>query len=188
MKSPRQRKCKNCKEFFLPDPRNLRHQHFCGKPECRKASKKASQRRWLNKSQNRGYFRGAANVERVRDWRKAHPGYWRRSKASSALTALQDVLAPQPPETKEKSPTLAEFGLQDLLQPQAAVLIGLIANLTGSTLQEEIAFTARRYQQLGQDIIAGITAGGCDAQTRAGSFPDAPGPPSIQLGGSALGT
>ena len=27
---------------------------------------------------HRDYFRGAENAKRVRDWRQAHPGYWKR--------------------------------------------------------------------------------------------------------------
>ena len=188
MKQHRQRKCRHCGELFRPDPRNLRHQRYCGKAACRKASKAASQRRWLAKAQNRDYFRGAANVERVRAWRAAHPGYWRRPGTQSA-PALQEDSSAQPIETHEKSPTLAELALQDLLCAQPVVLIGLIANLTGTVLQEDIARTARRLRQLGQDIVTGARTveGGRDAKTRIDSVPGAPGPPPVQLGGPALG-
>lgn len=47
--------------------------------------------------------------------------------------------------------------LQDLFSAQPVVLIGLIANLIGSALQEDIAGSARRFQQLGQDILSGGT-------------------------------
>jgi hypothetical protein len=188
MKKHRRRKCPHCRELFHPDPRNLRHQRYCSKPQCRKASKAASQRRWLAKAQNRDYFRGTANVERVRAWRAAHPGYWRRPGAQST-SALQDDWAAQPIETHGKSPTLAEIALQDLLCAQPIVLIGLIANLIGTAQQEEIARTARRFQQLGQDIVAGAHSaeGDCHAKTPIGPLTGAPGPPPVQLGGSAAG-
>jgi hypothetical protein len=147
MSKHRRRKCRHCQELFRPDPRNLRHQHYCSKPQCRKASKAASQRRWLSKAQNRDYFRGAANVERVRAWRAAHPGYWRRAGRQSTCALQEDALT-QPIETHEKLPTLVETALQDLLCLQPVVLIGLIANLTGTALPEDIARTARRFQQL----------------------------------------
>jgi len=35
----RKRKCKHCKTFFDPDPRNVGRQHYCAKPLCRQASK-----------------------------------------------------------------------------------------------------------------------------------------------------
>lgn len=43
----RKRKCKHCHSLFLPDPRNVKRQQYCSKPECRKASKAQSQRNWL---------------------------------------------------------------------------------------------------------------------------------------------
>jgi len=70
----RPRKCLHCGVFFRPDPRNVTRQKYCSTPGCRKASKAASQRRWLDKPENRDYFRGPENVRRVREWRAAHPG------------------------------------------------------------------------------------------------------------------
>ncbi len=89
------RKCKNCKTFFDPNPRSAGRQRYCSKPECRQSSKAASQRRWLQKPANRHYFKGPTQVERVRQWRQAHPGTWRRQTAAPA-NALQDALTPQP--------------------------------------------------------------------------------------------
>ena len=67
----RRRKCLNCGRLFRPDPRNVHRQKYCSEPPCRKASKAASQARWLAKPQNRDYFRGPAHTERVRAWRAA---------------------------------------------------------------------------------------------------------------------
>ena len=72
------RKCKHCQTVFAPDPRSARRQRYCSKPACRRASKTASQHRWLQPPHNRAYFRGPPHVERVRQWRKDNPGYWRR--------------------------------------------------------------------------------------------------------------
>ncbi|MFN0302698.1 MAG: hypothetical protein ACKVQU_20375 [Burkholderiales bacterium] len=47
MKRARSRKCLCCGELFPPDARTLRHQRHGAKPACRKASKAASQCRWL---------------------------------------------------------------------------------------------------------------------------------------------
>ena len=148
MRRRRRRKCLHCGELFLPDARNAHHQRYCGEPTCRRASKAASQRRWLSKAVNRDYFRGATHTERVRAWRAKHPGYWRRGEAQ-ARAALQDVCAEQAVEIVRESEHLTEPALQDLFDAQPIVLIGLIANLTGSALQEDIACSARRFQQLG---------------------------------------
>jgi hypothetical protein len=46
--------------------------------------------------------------------------------------------------------------LQDLDILQFPVLVGLIAHLTGSTLQDEIDLATRRLQQLGLDVSCRI--------------------------------
>jgi len=139
------RKCCHCEELFLPDARNFKRQRYCDKPVCRKASKADSQRRWLQQPKNRDYFRGSVHVQRVQRWREAHPGYWRRLKARPV--ALQDPLIEQVPVNKQNSDISGKAALQDLLIIQQAVMIGLIAQLTGSTLQDDIALAARRMQQ-----------------------------------------
>jgi hypothetical protein len=188
-KSIRKRKCKNCKLFFPPDSRNAWHHKYCSKPECRKASKAASQQRWLNKEENRDHFRGPENTQRVQEWRKAHPGYW-RPKTPKEQEPLQDLLF----EETEKNPSvripLPEEPLQDFLKSQHNVLIGLIAHLTGSSLQDDIALTTRQLQQLGTDILNGSTlckGGSYVTKTPHLSKPYPPGPQAIQLGGSPSG-
>lgn len=90
MKRNRRRKCLCCGDLYMPGRRNAYHQKYCPKPACRKASRRASRRRWLAKPANRDYHRGAAPAARVRAWRLGHPGR-RRRKAP----ALQDLLSAQ---------------------------------------------------------------------------------------------
>ena len=144
-------KCRHCQDLFIPDPRNTTRQRHCSKPGCRKQSKAASQLRWLQKPENRDYFRGAEHVLRVQRWRAAHPGYWRRAKASRV--ALQDPLIAQVAVNNTNLQYAPKDALQDLLILQPAVMVGLIAQLTGSALQDDIARAARRMQQLGNDIL-----------------------------------
>ncbi|MGA7879200.1 MAG: hypothetical protein WCA08_26305 [Desulfoferrobacter sp.] len=181
----RKRKCKSCGVFFTPDYRSWQRQKYCSKPECRKAGKAASQKRWLQKPENRNYFRGSDNVGRVQEWRKAHPGYSRKKRE-----ALQDLLPGKKEENpKVKSSFVAE-ALQDLFSSQASVLIGLISHLTGSALQDDIASSARRLQQLGNDILNGPTqnnGGTHGSKTSHLSGTRAPDTPAVQLGGSAPG-
>jgi len=146
------KKCRNCNELFIPDARNAKRQEYCIKPECRKASKKDSQRRWLTKPENQDYFCGPENVKRVQQWREAHPGYWRR-KAKPKGNALQDPLNLQLVENNSDFIKFEKGALQDLLMAQPFVLIGLISNFTGSALQDDIVNTVRRMQQLGLDIV-----------------------------------
>ena len=148
----RKRKCKNCKDYFQPDHRSGIRQKFCSQPSCRKASKFESQRRWLRKPQNQDYFKGPVNVARVQCWRQSHPGYWR--KPPPAKSALQDSLPVETVDNRAVAQDLAKDALQDVLSAQTLVLLGLIAQLTGSALQDDIACTARRLRQLGDDVPA----------------------------------
>ncbi len=91
------KKCCHCRRLFVLDHRNRTRQNYCNREPCRKASKTASQKKWLSKTENKGYFRGSDNVKRVQEWRKNNPGYWKRTKCS---TALQDSLMTQPIENK----------------------------------------------------------------------------------------
>ena len=146
------RKCLCCNEKFRPDARNRRHQQYCPKDACRKASKAAGQARWLARPENRDYFRGSANCERVRLWRLANPGYSRR-KATSRPDALQEVSNSQPVEIEWPEAPRAPSTLQDVLLLQPALLVGLISVVTGHALQDDIAESARRFLVRGLDIL-----------------------------------
>jgi len=152
-------KCLCCGEIFTADVRNRGRQKYCTNPTCRAAGKAARQRRWREQPQNQDYFRGPVHVERVRVWRAANPGYWRTHRRRRP-SALQDALVPQLIEQVEllaqpPPPSAPPPALQDALSLQDPVLIGLIAHLTDSTLQDSIAATVRRLLQLGQDILSG---------------------------------
>lgn len=146
----KKKKCRNCKYLFVPDPRNQNRQEYCDKTECRKASKAASQKKWLTKPENKDYFTGPDNVKRVQEWRKKNPDYWKRSKKP---VALQDSLTVQPTENIRYNDQVGKSALQDLLERQPPVIIGLISNFIGSALQDDIALTLLRMQQSGLDIL-----------------------------------
>ncbi len=154
MRKTKKKKCRHCRRLFVPDHRNREKQNYCQKGPCRKASNKASQKKWLSKPENEDYFNCPDNVERVQKWRKGVPEYWKRTKRS---TTLQDLLSVQPVENNENidqnDAQHQEHALQDLLMAQSPVIIGLICNLTGSALQDDIANTLLRMQQFGQEIL-----------------------------------
>lgn len=162
------RKCLHCEKFFIPDPRNRWHQRHCGKRECRKASKRASQRRWRREPANAGYFRGQAEVERVRAWRRAHPGYWKRSRRKRSV-ALQDLLITQSLEQQKDVRQDGGVALQDHWQTQPPVVIGLIAHLTGSALQEDIASMTGRLIAKGQALMGQKTSDDSETNLVRGS-------------------
>jgi hypothetical protein len=94
MKASAKRKCLCCCEFYPPDHRNVRHQRYCSKPPCCAERKAQSHRRWQQRPENENYFRGPENRERVKDWRKRNPGYWRK-KTCSIQVPLQEVFQEQ---------------------------------------------------------------------------------------------
>lgn len=164
MKSARSRICLCCEEQFDADRRNARHQKYCAKLVCRKASKAASQCLWSAKPENRNYHSGPEAVTRVRDWQKVHPECRERQKAKRA-SALQDHCSVQVPDLKQEPailPIPVEISvapvlpaLQDFIHTQPLVFVGLIAHFFNLTLQDDIASTARSLQKLGEDITNG---------------------------------
>jgi hypothetical protein len=88
----RRRKCLHCKNWFLP--KQQKFQRFCLQPECQKASKIASQKKWLAKLENKNIWQGPSEVLRVKIWRQRHPFYWKLAKPdgnTNFLDATQGV-------------------------------------------------------------------------------------------------
>ena len=127
----RRRRCLCCQKLFGRDPRLRHRQKYCSEPECRAASKEASQRRWLRKPENHEYFRGEQHVDRVQAWRAQNPGHWRKPAlmgeplqemiraqpddlvGESGSLALQETSAMQATDRREKCGSLPGFALQD---------------------------------------------------------------------------
>ena len=189
MRQLRKRNCLHCKQLFFPDLRNRSRQKYCSQPACRQASKAASQKKWLEKPENHNYFRGADNTYRVRDWRTRHPGYWR--KKLGGPEPLQDTLSPNQLKNQDVIAQLPNHALQELLRVQPLVFLGLLAQLGGSPLQDNIVSLGRRLQQLGQDILNQpmYCRGGQhdNRQSSHLSTDDSQGSRTVQLGGSPSG-
>lgn len=147
-----QRKCFHCKQFFKPDARNRTRQRYCAAAECRRASKADSQSRWLRQPKNRDYFKGPVHVERVRRWRKKQRNKMPEPPQCGAM--LQDTLIPQPIEINNENTKSVEPLLQDLLIGQQTFLLGLLANLCGSVLQDDIEALKAKLLRLGSQIEA----------------------------------
>lgn len=195
MKSVRSRICLCCEQFFEADRRNARHQKYCLEPACRKASKAASQRRWMDKPENKNYHIGPEAVARVRAWQDAHPDYRERQKAKRGR-ALQDFIPTQVPEFKQETALFPHCAtpsveanssaLQDFIITQPPVFIGLISHFFNLTLQDDIASITRSLQKLGEDIANGRSPDECEEtgdlfRTRTADAG------AVQLGGSASG-
>jgi hypothetical protein len=152
----KRRKCRCCSTFFLPDYRNWKHQHYCGQPECRQASKLASQQRWHRQPKNLSHFRNGEGTERVRAWRKAHPGYWRKKIPVFGGAQPADPQAVNPEQTSRNVPRALPRTLQDYCLAQEPAFIGLLSMFTGSTLQEDIQGFTRRLIEQGCNILGRV--------------------------------
>jgi hypothetical protein len=145
------RKCRHCSEFFIPDARNRRRQGYCSQPACRGASKAASRRKWESKPENRDYNRSTEKAAKVRAWQAANPGYWKGRRGKKSV--LPDLLIA---EEAVKQGVAAQDDvrvLPDLWRGQSPVVIGLIAQMTGSVLPEDIAVVTGRLIARGQALM-----------------------------------
>ena len=161
-----QRKCLNCDDFFDSDSRNAGRQRYCNKPECRGASKAASQAAWLAKPQNSDYFSDHSHVVRVQAWRLAHPGYSRATRKDALQDTLQDTLQDALPVQGidlieemsnrvaiSQAPEMSKTpSLQDALPPLEPMMTGLIAHVFSCALQDDIDRTKACLIQLGIDV------------------------------------
>lgn len=160
MKRKRRRKCNCCGVFYQPDHRTRDRQRYCSLPHCRERSHAESQRRWLAKPANRDYFRGPEHLQRMRLWREKHPGYWKSRLLVAAV--VHDDCSSQPLAPQQVQLDLAGLRLQDDCPMQIPLIVGLISNLTGHTLQDDIARSLRQFHNRGQQILGGtpITTAG----------------------------
>ena len=150
MKKRGARKCKHCKQLFLPDYRNYKTQKCCSNPACRHAYRIEIQRLWRAKPENRDHFKGSDNVDRTRAWRKDHPGYWRKGSI-----ALQDDCSSQP--VVNKAVTAQVLPLQDDCFRSNPLIIGMISHFSGA-LQDDIDSFMSHLHAKGQ-MILGIGPG-----------------------------
>ncbi len=155
----RRRRCRFCRDLFLPDPRLKSGQIACSKAECQKARKRANQDDWLQR--HPGYFKG--RYPNTKTWLEEHPGYQRQYRgrrpeaackdnllrkkrheiAQKARADIQDSISLQEAVSKRLTPDLfpgAPADIQDSIWPQV-VMVSIFSASFGSWLQ-------RRYTRL----------------------------------------
>jgi hypothetical protein len=92
-------------------------------------------------------------VERVQKWRRKHPGYWRLEKRWQTRSQAVENQRANPVHSSCNVPRELPRTLQDECLTQTPAFVGLISMVTGSTLQEEIAATARQMLLRGRNIL-----------------------------------
>jgi hypothetical protein len=162
MKPPRsRRKCLNCKGLFLPDYRSAQRARYCLKPECRKARKRELMRAWLAKAENQNYFRDTQNAERVRDWQKEHPGYWKNTARYRRRTLQDDC----------SEPVRAQVVAADEVAPHSP----------SRTLQDLCSLRLREVERRCARIVAAVTRVDHDAGDSQAELP-CEGEPAARVG------
>lgn len=149
--------CFHCNRLFVPDCRHRRDQRCCARPACKRARQAASLQRWSEKPENRDYWRGAWNVERVRQWRAAHPGYWKRAQTGDKAplqNAMKLTGVAEPTADKANlDGECATKRIAALLREQSPVVVGLIVQMTGCTLQNAILEVTEKLFEKGRAVM-----------------------------------
>jgi hypothetical protein len=128
---------------------------------CQRARQAVNNERWRARPEHQDWWRGEWNVQRVREWRAQHPGYWKRWKRRKP-GALQIAINPtQTTATKmDASPAVVDCAtnrVPEVLKTQSPVVVGLIAQMYGSgsgvALQSAIAEVTTRLLERGRAVI-----------------------------------
>jgi hypothetical protein len=133
VKKNKRRRCLGCRKLYYPHPRTRSGQKYCPEPRCGAASKKASQRRWLEKPENRDYFRGPQHVSRVQAWREEHPEYGQKGSMSGG--SLQETIMGQVPDPGRESTALA---LQEMIRLQPSETLPESGHWVAGALQDSM--------------------------------------------------
>lgn len=139
------RKCPHCRRTFVPDPYNAHHQRHCGAPECRLASNRASSRKYRRRKQKETSW-CEKEKQRVRKWRKTHPGYWKGKKTEKKLPELIGLRDFARGEKESK-----DLPLRDFVIFQHSCIKGLISHLTGA-LRDDIGSQLNMYYERGRAL------------------------------------
>lgn len=100
MRRRRRRRCRYCRQLFLPKP-HIKNQKSCGAPACSKERQDEANQNWLKKPANREYFCGRYGVLKAWLSKPENRGYLRRYRQKrrgeqAASTCRPRALGPPP--------------------------------------------------------------------------------------------
>jgi hypothetical protein len=143
------RSCAHCGQRFTINPRLGKRHRYCSRPECIKVRHRVGHKKWLRKNGGKSYYLGNHNTDRVRDWRRQHPHYWKKSRRIRRAGRADFVL------TKALAAAVRFVALQDSIDTRFALEIGLISRVSGAALQDTIAKEIHRLTLRGYAILRG---------------------------------
>ena len=143
----RRRRCRFCDRLFWPNPRVKDRQLACSDARCQKERVAETQRNWLAKPHNEGYFRG--RYPHLKEWlaRTENAGYlrsYRRGKRGVRATSPAPVPAepaPPPAPTPPDRPSVQQLitDIQDELRVLSRSVSGIQAQLPRSDIQDPLS-------------------------------------------------
>jgi len=143
------RRCAHCSRLFIVEPRLGGRHRFCADPACKDACHQLARKKWLKENGGKSYFRGAHTVERVREWRRCHPGYWKRRRSSTHRWPIDFVLS------RELALVVKEVALQESIDTNFTLKITALSRFSKVALQESIAKKPRLLMMRGHVILCG---------------------------------
>ena len=164
----RRKRCRFCKELFLPDARLKGRQYACGKSDCQKERHRQNCAAW--NSTHSDQFEG--RYPDTLAWLARHPGYLAEYRLSHPEAAeehrraererlrrrrrvqldIQDSIWLQVPAGKGFGADQSLLDIQDSISRQLFVLIGLSASLGPLDIQDPMAPSLRRLYSSGKEI------------------------------------
>ena len=133
----KERRCKNCHTFFVPDKYNHHKQEYCGESECRKVAAREKRAKYRQKKKWDLEFR-ANEVKRVQQWRLKNPGY---SQRKSKIDDVRPTPAGSRNQTLVLTSTSPEVDeLRDLVIRQELILVGMASQFVGAVPENIEAF------------------------------------------------
>ena len=145
-------RCRNCGNYFYPDNYNYRHQKYCPRDECRKASRRGSSKKYRSKKSGSADFRRDESA-RVQKWQSKNPSYWKNRKKNSKKFSEKDVLRDFAQVENLQSEMVV---LRDFANSQYLVMKGLISTLTDDVLRDNIGGYLRRMYDKGREVSGAV--------------------------------
>ncbi len=143
-------RCRNCGNYFYPDKYNSHHQKYCSRIECRKASNRASSKTYRKKKSKEAAFRESES-SRARDWYSKHSLKVKNRKKSCKKVSEKKVIRDFAQVEKLKDEMVS---LRDFANLQSFILQGVIYQLTGFGLRDDISNYIRRMYDKGREVSA----------------------------------
>jgi hypothetical protein len=175
----RRRRCRQCGEFFRPDPRVGARQRTCGADACQRARRRQNVADWLDRHPE---YR-AAEAARVGRWLEAHPGYLKsyRDRVEGLRQRLRDAerrrrmdirneISPEAVAAARDAVAFSGVDIRNEISVEMLVLLGLTDVLRRVVIRNQIDLPDAPCYKAGVRIRRTIRRAQCDRKSRNGCW------------------